>query len=185
MKRILLGLAAALVALPALVTTAAAEDALSARDVERFIAALPALQAFGDRLEAEGKDEALVASASDLTEIMSPTFKPCSSGFSALESIGETGALSSLVRNAGFASLDTFSTVCDRTMKAYLSIKMQEAMADMPQLSEQMLGEANNLQPELMQSMQAMLGFATAAPSADVEVVRPFVPQIETWSDAP
>ncbi|WDI32611.1 hypothetical protein PUV54_05305 [Hyphococcus flavus] len=123
------------------VNAVAADAPLTEDQAKRFVESLPALDALGESLEADGKMDELKI---DPTPKAGQAFKPYSQAVSGLKEKypSDYAKLDSAVKPHGFSASE-WGLVGDRVITAYLAIKMEEenpqAMAQMQAMDKSML----------------------------------------------
>ena len=160
---------------------AADQKPLTEDDVRRFAATLPALHAFADELDKEGKKDRL-----DIDSKPKPDeeFKPYSKVVKALkaEHPADYAKLGSLVRPHGF-SADEWGVYGDRIIVAWLALSLAE---EDPRTLEMMDGMDKSmidmLPPEMkdrLASTFVMMDTVKNAPEADKKAVAPVKPELD------
>ncbi|MBB5517575.1 hypothetical protein [Amphiplicatus metriothermophilus] len=181
MPKIIAAALAGLAALFAAAAFAAAPDVarapLKGEAVERFIATMAEVEAFGDALEASGRLEALKLQTQPR---LGEPFAPFSNTVEALAANhpDEHARLAGIVRPHGFTPA-SWGETGDRIILAYLAEKMAqedpEAMAQMAAMDRSMLDQ---LPPEMktqMEAVFAMMETVRDADPADRAAVRPYL----------
>lgn len=178
----------ALGALLLIVTGAIASDdkPLTEDQVKRFVATLPALDALGDELEAEGKTEDLVIETQPKA---GAPFRPYSDAVAALKEKhpADHTRLTQAVKPHGF-SAEEWGRVGDRVMIAWLALEMEEedprSMAMMEGMDKSMLDMAPPEMKAQLEATFAMLDTVKNAPEADKKAVAPFKDQIDEYTQS-
>lgn len=177
----LAGVAALFAAAQLAAEPAAARAPLEAGAVERFIAAMAEVEAFGDELEARGRLEALTL---ETQPRLGEPFAPFSNTVAALAARhpDEHARLAAIVGAHGFTPA-RWGETGDRILVAYLAEKMAQqdpaAMAQMAAMDRSMLDE---LPPEMktrMEAVFAMMETVRDADPADRAAVRPYLEALD------
>lgn len=156
------------------VCAAQASDApLTEDQAKRFVKTLPALEKFGEELEAEGKTENLQVEAQPKA---GEDFKPYSKAVAVLKKSqpADHAKLQGLVKPHGFSAAE-WGDVGDKVMIAYMAVRMEEedprAMAMMEGMDKSMM---DMMPPEMksqMESAFAMMETVRKAPEADKQAI--------------
>lgn len=162
----------------AVLSSAVAADALTEDQVRRYAAALPDLSALGEEMEKAG-----VEGFSDDYEIIeNGEFAPYTAPLARLkkEHPGEYKKVNVVAKKHKFANAAEMALVADRTMLAYMALKMPpEAAAMASAMTPEML---KMLPPETQAQYKtgmAMMKAAENAPQADKDVVSPLTPLLD------
>lgn len=175
MMKLFLGALGAFILLTA--NAFAGDKSITADEAQRFVDSLPALDALGDTLEAEGKMDELEINA---TPVAGEEFKPYSQAVVGLKEKypGDYAKLNDAVKPHGF-SADEWGGVGDRVIVAYLALKMAEenpgAMAQMQAMDKSMLDQMPpEIKAQFQQAMAMMQTIENASPEdkAAVETVK-------------
>ncbi|GAB4530290.1 MAG: hypothetical protein Kow00133_19020 [Amphiplicatus sp.] len=177
----LAGLVFMLAAAPFAAEPGADRAPLKGETVERFIATMPEVEAFGDALEASGRLEALKL---ETQPRLGEPFAPFSNTVEALAANhpDEHARLDAIVRPHGFTAA-SWGETGDRVVVAYLAEKMAqedpEAMAQMTAMDRSMFDQ---LPPEMKAQIEAafaMMETVRDADPADRAAVRPYLEALE------
>ncbi len=169
---------------PAASAADAATAPLKEADVVRFVGTLDDVAAFGDKLEAAGKDDLL--NRQDQPTDGAP-FAPYSTGLAELKTQypADHAELAGILKTHGFAP-DEWSALGDRVIIAYIALKIAEEnpealeMADqMAALDPAMLAQMPPQMKAQMDRMAAMVETVRRAPDADKKAVAPSVPALD------
>lgn len=182
--KISLGLSVLLIALLAFLWTspsANAETPLTTADAEAFVETLQPVNAFGEKLEAEGKTNEL--GGRGMPEV-GQLFTPYSDGVADLKAQypADYKELGTIIKPAGFTSQETWAVVGDKVISAYMALEMEkEGMSpeDMAMLTPEMLSMVPPAMREQMSRALAMKETLERTPEADKAIVRPLVPALE------
>lgn len=155
----------------------AGDGSLTADQAQRFVDSLPALDALGESLEADGKMEELRI---DATPQAGKEFKPYSQAVEGLKAKypADYAKLNKAVKPHGFSARE-WGGVGDRVITAYLALKMEEenpgAMAQMQAMDKSMLDQMPpQMKAQFQQAMVMMETIENASPEdkAAVETVK-------------
>ncbi len=161
----------------------AGDAPLTEDQARRFVASLDAVDALGDRLEAEGKIENLRI---DSRPKAGEAFRPYSAAVSALKEKhpSDHAKLSKALKAHGFSAAD-WGVVGDRVMAAYLAVTMEE---NDPRTLEMMDGmDASMMEmmpPEMRDQMEgvfAMMETVKNAPEADKRTVEAVKAELDAY----
>jgi len=160
---------------------AAGQEPLTEDQARRFAATLPALDAFGDALEAEGKTHRLQI---DTKPKAGEAFKPYSKAVQSLKRNypADHAKLERMVNPHGF-SASQWGRLGDRIIIAYLALTMAEqdprAMAMMEGMDKSAL---DMMPPEIKERFAAaatLMDTVKNAPEADKKVVATVKPELD------
>ncbi len=181
------------VAFAAALSPAAAETpTLTAQSVENFVASLPAVDKLGDRLAAEGKDDAFNTDFDAMfTDGETKEFKPLAGLIPAVKELGEYDALAKAVAPHGFATPEAWVTVGDRVIATYAGMKLEKEnpeiitmVSQMSQMPQMPAGMMDALGPETAAQMggaMAILQSLTKVSQADKDLVAKSYDALDAW----
>lgn len=153
--------------------------------VESYINSLPEVEAFGERMESQGKDEAWL---NDVSPMEGDTFDPHTRGISALKQHdpAEYAELGKIVGRHGFSSGENWAAVGDRVILAYGALKAEsenpelfEMVKQMESMDERMLAMMPAEVRAQMEQALAMARSFARVPDSDKQVVRPHVARLD------
>ncbi|MEL7028763.1 MAG: hypothetical protein AAGL49_06000 [Pseudomonadota bacterium] len=186
-------IAAAFAALFAAVswTTVQAEEQrppLSEKDVQKFVEALDKIDAFADRMEAEGKLDALEV---DTQPKPGEPFRPYANSIPALKEVGEYDAFAKLIKAEGFRSPEAWADIADPVIATVINLRMEEEDPGSAQKISQMeippeLLNDPNIPPALLEQMKGRLSMVQSfadVPEQHKSVVRPHMPKLIAWME--
>ena len=159
-------------------SAAVAGDALTEDQVRRYAAALPDLSALGEEMEKAG----IEGFADDYKVIENGAFAPYTAPLARLkkEHPGEYKKVNAVAKKHKFANAAEMALVADRTMLAYMALKMPpEAAAMSAAMTPDMLKMLPTETQEQYKTGMAMLKAAENAPQADKDVVSPLAPLLD------
>ncbi|MDP6708920.1 MAG: hypothetical protein QF893_21460 [Alphaproteobacteria bacterium] len=164
--------------------SANAESALTSRQIQGFIGALPEFKALDAKYPRQPKR--LVESPSAAGT--SPNWAPFTSALPEMRAHPAHGEIVSIVKRNGFSGLGQFAGVADRIIKSYVSLKAGPQMRQVGPQVEQAIRqiEASGM-PEAqkrqmiaaMRNSQQMSAAVQKVPAADLAAVRPHLASID------
>jgi len=153
--------------------------------VESYINSLPEVEAFGERMESQGKDEAWL---NDVSPMEGDTFDPHTRGISALKKHdpAEYAELGKIVGRHGFSSGENWAAVGDRVILAYGALKAESEnpelfamVKQMESMDERMMAMMPaEVRAQMEQALVMARSFANV-PDADKQVVRPHLGRLD------
>ncbi|WP_409524865.1 hypothetical protein [Nitrincola sp. MINF-07-Sa-05] len=160
-------------------------SSFDSKAVESYINSLPEVEAFGEKMESQGKDEAWL---NEVSPMEGENFDPHTRGISALKQHdpAEYAELGKIVGRHGFSNGESWAAIGDRVILAYGALK---AESENPQLFE-MVKQMETMDPSMLAMMpaevraqmeQAMVMARSFAkvPDADKQVVRPHMGRLD------
>lgn len=168
-----------------------ASTSLGQTSIEAYIKSLEQVGQLGERLRAQGKQSFLER---EISPRSGETFDPHARGVRALqrESVDDYNELSSIVRQHGFTSAESWALIGDRVVLAYGAIKAEAESPEILLLAQQM----QNMNPQMLQLMppelrvqmeQAVSIARTLAlvSTADKNSVRPYIGKLDQLFSQP
>ena len=160
-----------LVILSAFLTSAAVAQTLTTQEAQRFVDAMPAVQELGAQYQ-DSFDR-------DLQPEKGEPFAPYSQGAAQLKADDAAAyrALSDVVADHGFDTVDQWAGVGDQVMAAYLALKTGDRRAELTEmrarLTPDMLSRLPAGMQRQMETAMAMLETVEQVPDAHIDAVRP------------
>ncbi|NVK39995.1 MAG: hypothetical protein HWE39_02030 [Oceanospirillaceae bacterium] len=160
-----------------------ANPGLTSQQVAGYVSLLPDVRAFSQRLGTE--------LGTELQRELQPTegeaFAPHSKGLAMLKQRQPDNyrSLSQLVESGGFPSAEAWASAGDRVMLGYAALKAEQASPELLAMAAGMDPQMLALMPPAMQArvkqVQLLARTLAAVDPADMAVVRPLVPQLDTY----
>lgn len=155
--------------------------ALTDSQVRDFIASLPAFQQLAD-------EKAMPVDQLEEEQTEFDFTSPISSALQGMQGGPEYAEFNSLVKQHGFSSLEQWGGVGDKVFRAFMALELAQETSGMegemaqalreieqnPHLSAEQRAQMKQMMTGSMQMMQAI----HEAPAADIDAVRPHLPQL-------
>lgn len=160
-----------------------ASPALTAQQAADYVALLPEVRAFSQRLNTDLGTEL----KRELQPREHEAFAPHSKGLAILQQRQpqDFRVLSELVETAGFASAEAWAAAGDRVMLGYAALKAEQAGPELLQLAAGVDPQMLALMPPRLQAklkqFQLLARTLAAVDPADKAVVRPLLPQLDDY----
>lgn len=162
-----------------------AQEGLSAVAIEAYIKSLPKVEAMGQRMEEEGRNQAWLQ---EVVPQAGEAFNPHQRGVALLqtEAALEYAELTGIVTAVGFTSAERWAEVGDQIILAYGALKAEQ---ESPQLFA-MASEFQGVNPQMLamlppemrlqveQAMQIVQAFSQV-PVSDRDALRPYLGRID------
>ena len=164
-----------------LLSSAALSQTLTTELARGFVNSLPEVNSYSETLDDE-------ISEMSFQDAMMPRagepFAPYSRAMEFVRNnhVGVHQDMTELVTGFGFASAEEWATTGDRVVSAYMATQISPAdMQQMEQFTPEMLDQMPAQMRPQIEVMLAMVETIRNIPEADIEVVRPLVPQMEQF----
>jgi len=167
-----------------LAVSAHSEAALTGRQIQGFIGAMPEFKALDTKFARQRKPIVEPPSAAGVT----PDWAPFTSALPEMRAHPAHGEIVSIVKRNGFAGLTDFAAAADRILKSYVALKAGPQVQQMGPQVEQAIRqiEASGMAPAQKQQMIAamrnterMSAAIQNVPAADLAAVRPHLASID------
>lgn len=172
--------------LTAFAPASALNDPLTEDQAKRFVTTLPAVQALGEEMNADGKIGKMQV---DLQPKAGEPFTPYTTAIAALKKKypADHARLAGAVKPYGFNAAE-WASIGDKVMIAYLAVKMQEedprSMAMMEGMDSSMLDMMPPEMRDQMQSAFAMLETVRNTPDEDRKAVMAAKDELDAYMKA-